>query len=171
MKNRTLYFAYGANTNPGSMAARCPDAIPTATMSLKGARLVFRGVADVVADETSVVKGVLWWLTRRCEEALDRFEGFPNWYTKEYVPVELGGKTHDCMVYVMTSQNPREVSPPPMGYEECLREGYYHFGLPLAQIDRAIDHARRHRPRPVVRTTRACDLRHRGGLLLPGWAD
>ena len=54
---RTLYFAYGANTNTEAMAGRCPLAAPHGKMMLRDHRLMFRGVADVVPHEGRTVFG------------------------------------------------------------------------------------------------------------------
>lgn len=77
---RILYFAYGANTNAGSMARRCPAARAVATCTIPDHALVFRGVADVVVRKGFTVRGVMWEITEECERALDAFEGFPRLY-------------------------------------------------------------------------------------------
>lgn len=133
---RTLYFAYGANTNVGAMANRCPLAKPHSSMKLRGHKLVFRGVADVVPAKGSMVEGALWWITPQCERALDSFEGFPTFYGKQYGKVTLDGVEHIVMFYTMVEDGPR--SPPYNSYERTLREGYDQFGLPQSQIDAAI---------------------------------
>lgn len=135
----TLYFAYGANTNVGSMAGRCPAAVPLATCVIPDHKLVFRGVADVVECDGAKVRGVMWRITRQCELALDRFEGYPTLYVKKYVGVEWKGKEHDLMLYVMRDRD--TLAEPSGWYEACLREGYADFGVSAKQIDRAIREA------------------------------
>lgn len=135
---RRLYFAYGANTNKASMARRCPDARPVCVMKLDGHRLAFRGVADVVPASGECVFGVLWEITDRCEAALDRFEGFPTMYGKEYGKATLpGGEVAHVMWYTMNA-DPDHYQPPYEGYEATLRVGYADFGLPVEQLDLAI---------------------------------
>ncbi len=133
---RMLYFAYGANTNLASMAARCPLAKAHGKMILQDFKLKFRGVADVVPAKGRSVFGALWWITPRCERALDAFEGFPNFYEKEYGKVIVDGKEETVMFYVMASNGP--AAPPYSTYENTLRVGYAEFDLPLEQIDLAI---------------------------------
>lgn len=137
MKTRTqLYFAYGANTHLESMAARCPKARPVCSAILSDSRLVFRGVADVERCDGSEVHGALWEITPECEASLDRFEGFPRFYVKQYFRVTLGGRKRSVMMYVMREQDGQ--SPPGLYYLEVLEQGYKQFGLPLLQLQEAI---------------------------------
>ena len=80
-----LYFAYGANTDMDSMGMRCPKAKPVGRGTLWDYMLVFRRVADIIRNNDHVVQGGLWEITPECEASLDRFEGFPNFYTKREV--------------------------------------------------------------------------------------
>lgn len=133
---KRIYFAYGANTNIDSMARRCPDAAPVGRMRLSDYRLVFRGVADVEPFEGRHVSGALWWITEDCEASLDRFEGYPLHYVKRQTTVKLNGEVLPVMFYVMRQCN--GTGAPPERYELTLREGYDAFGIPQAQIDKAI---------------------------------
>ena len=45
-----LYAGYGSNLNRTQMQERCPDANIVTTKVLKGWRLCFRGVADIVPE-------------------------------------------------------------------------------------------------------------------------
>jgi gamma-glutamylcyclotransferase (GGCT)/AIG2-like uncharacterized protein YtfP len=141
-KPRTvLYFAYGANTNLESMGQRCPDAEPIGRIRLRGHRLAFRGVADVVPAEAGEVWGALWRITAKCEAALDRFEGYPYHYGKQWAKfIDRKGIEDNVMFYVMNAE--RGEAPPPASYEACLREGYQDFNLPEKQIDAAIQMAK-----------------------------
>jgi hypothetical protein len=85
MKEKTkLYFAYGSNLNLTQMAQRCPDARQLGATYIPNWRLVFRGVADIEPTRSNDVLlpvGV-WEITKRCEEQLDIYEGFPHLYRK-----------------------------------------------------------------------------------------
>ena len=133
-----LYLAYGANTNFPQMAVRCPAAKYVCNLTLGEHRLVFRGVADVVSAKGRSVETAAWLITEACELALDRFEGFPQLYVKKYVNVQLNGRTHRAMFYVMRNPAERGESQPYSSYESCLREGYTNCGMDTAQIDRAM---------------------------------
>ena len=80
----TLYFAYGSNINLEQMEHRCPDAQLVGPVTLQNYELQFRssGFATVSPKKGSVVHGLLWKLTPKSEQALDRYEGYPRHYTK-----------------------------------------------------------------------------------------
>jgi gamma-glutamylcyclotransferase (GGCT)/AIG2-like uncharacterized protein YtfP len=135
-----LYLAYGANTNHGNMANRCPDAKYVCNVTLHHHRLAFRVVADVVPQRGGKVVCAMWIISAKDEAALDRFEGFPNLYVKRYVSMRLQGRKHRVMFYVMRTRRYEDL--PSEGYEACLREGYAECGMPLGQIDWAIRRAK-----------------------------
>lgn len=145
MKKR-LMLSYGANTCPDSMARRCPAAAPLGAVTLRDYALVFRGVADIAPFKESVLHGVLWSITPACEKALDRFEGWPHLYIKRTVIVENADMTYRAMVYLMARHaNPERlmIAPPGRFYHQTLVNGYSHFGLPLRQIEDAVEAAER----------------------------
>ena len=76
----TLYFAYGSNINLEQMEHRCPDAQLVGPVTLQNYELQFRGsgFATVSPKKGSVVHGLLWKLTPKSEQALDRYEGYPR---------------------------------------------------------------------------------------------
>jgi len=135
-----LYLAYGANTNTANMSVRCPDARYVGNITLRGYRLVFRGVADLSKAKGEKVTCAMWLISPKDELALDGFEGFPNLYIKHYVTVRLRGKSHSVMFYAMRTR--RYEAPPSERYEATLREGYTQCGMSTKQIDRAISHAK-----------------------------
>jgi len=115
-----LYLAYGMNTNRAAMADRCPNAKWLGGFYLPGYRLVFRGVADIVPDEGSVVPVVLWDITDDCLAALDRLEGYPNLYTRKIIS---GG----WLAYMMVNKS-REAAPGEH-YYRMIEQGYRDAGL------------------------------------------
>lgn len=82
MLENNLYFAYGANLHPGSMQWRCPEAQAQGAFILRDWELRFYSHATIEPRKGSQVVGVLWEITEACEQSLDVFEGFPNYYTK-----------------------------------------------------------------------------------------
>jgi hypothetical protein len=134
----TLYFAYGSNLNKRQMKIRCPAAKPICAFLLHDARLVFRGVADVIYEEGSVCPGAIWKITPACEEELDRYEGIRHGsYRKVYFDLEKpirGEKT--VMVYVMNSEG---IMPPPGHYLDGIREGYRDFRLNQKPLNDAVE--------------------------------
>lgn len=138
-----LYLGYGANTNFANMKNRCPDAQYVCNITLEHHQLVFRGVADVMPKRGAKVVCSLWVISPKDEEALDGFEGFPYTYVKRYITVHLHGKRHRAMFYVMRTR--RYQMEPSASYEATLRSGYGDCGMPISQIDKAIERAKKWR--------------------------
>lgn len=143
-KKPTLYIAYGSNLNLPQMAHRCPTAEVAGTAELKDYELLFRGgrrgaVATVEPKEGGSVPVLLWKIRELDEAALDRYEGYPNFYDKQMMDVELNGRTVSAMVYIMTPGH--EFGVPSDYYAEVIREGYESAGFDTQVLDDAIDHA------------------------------
>lgn len=152
------YAAYGSNLNMRQMAHRCPDAEPVTKLTLPNYRLVFRGVADVEHHEGARVHLGIWRITKRCEKALDRYEGYRNHapkhglYRKAYLPFRYRGDRHEALIYLM---NRDWYSPPDAHYLEVIRQGYEDFGFPVDALEDAAlyDPDRRnnlHRPIDII---------------------
>ena len=137
---RTLYFAYGMNTNHTEMAGRCPDSTFIRKATLRNHKLTFQHVADYTYAKGYILHGALWLISATDEKALDRLEGYPNHYTKNYVKVDWMGRKTTVMIYQMVERD--NFSMPNKYYEDCLRTGYMQSGMKLKQIDRAVKHAR-----------------------------
>ena len=139
-----LYLAYGANTNRGAMARRCPEAEFIGTARLDHHALAFRGVADVRPAKGQAVHLALWDITANDLAALDRFEGYPRLYTRKQVAFEpltlhrrvvLPTKAR-AWVYLMTTGY--GLARPAWSYLETLKEGYADCGLPADQLADAL---------------------------------
>jgi hypothetical protein len=136
-----IYLAYGSNLNLERMGYRCPYAVPLGPSELPGYRLMFRGcngnaVATVEPMDIESVPALLWEITPRDEEALDRYEGWPRLYRKEIVNVGLNGKPVDAMVYVMNALYPYGL--PGERYLNIILEGYASAGFDAAVLDEAV---------------------------------
>lgn len=142
----TLYIAYGSNLNLEQMSYRCPTAEVAGTAQLQGYEMLFRGgsvrggrgaVATVEPKEDASVPVLLWNIREKDEQALDRYEGYPHFYRKEQMEVELNGQSVSAMVYVM---NPgHELGLPGSGYYQTIAEGYESAGFDLAVLDAAME--------------------------------
>lgn len=132
-----LYFAYGSNLNLAQMARRCPAAERVGKFVLTDARLIFRGVADVIRADGEQCQGGIWKLTPECEAALDRYEGIESgMYRKVYLPITGFGPEHDTLlIYVMNSEG---IYPPAQAYLDGIMQGYRDFGLPLKPLKTAV---------------------------------
>tara|TARA_R100000152_G_C6782015_1_gene218008 strand:- start:1795 stop:2277 length:483 start_codon:yes stop_codon:yes gene_type:complete len=131
---KMIYLAYGSNLNKDQMSIRCPDAKPLGKFFLPNWRLVFKGVADIEKAEGFQVPVGAWELTDRCEKALDRYEGYPTLYGKQYF---RDGKKR-FMSYTM---NRSGYSRPPQQYYFSIMQGYNDFGLPKDYLDKAVEHS------------------------------
>ncbi len=98
-----LYFAYGMNTNEESMATRCPKAKYLGNYTLYKFLFQFRRVADIdyTGNKKDKVIGTVWDISKDCEKSLDILEGYPTFYTKEYIKTKKGR----MMLYIMTARN------------------------------------------------------------------
>ena len=142
MKSETLYIAYGSNLNLPQMAFRCPTAKVVGASKIKDYELLFRGgrrssVATVEPLKGSNVPALLWKLKERDLQALDRYEGFPSFYRKEILPVELKGKTVPAMVYIMNDGYP--FGAPSDYYLNTILEGYQAAGFDTEIMEQAVE--------------------------------
>lgn len=140
----TLYIAYGSNLNLTQMAFRCPTAEVMGTSELKDHELLFRGgrrgaVATVEPKEGSTVPVLLWNIRKKDEESLDRYEGYPHFYEKQMMDVELEGRTVSAMVYIMTPGH--EFGLPSNYYADVIWQGYESAGFDTQILKNAINHA------------------------------
>lgn len=105
---------------------------------------MFRGsrqgaVATVEPKEGSTVPVLLWKIKPKDEEALDRYEGYPNFYEKQMMEVELDGRTVSAMVYIMTPGH--EFGIPSDYYADVIWQGYESAGFDTQTLETAINHA------------------------------
>lgn len=129
------YIAYGSNMNIEQMSRRCPNAKIIGKTVLKNYKLVFKGVADIEKSEGEEVPIVVWEITKECEKALDIYEGYPRLYRKEYVQIEIDGKTELAMVYVM---NYSKGAKPSEYYYNVIKQGYKDFDINTTPLEKAL---------------------------------
>lgn len=142
MKNK-LYLAYGSNMNLPQMAYRCPTAKVVGISEIKDYALVFRGgrsgaVATIERQKGGSVPVMLWKIQQRDELALDNYEGYPNFYDKQTLEVEVNGECVSAMVYVMTPGH--TIGMPSQYYYDVIKEGYKSAGIDTAILDNAVEH-------------------------------
>lgn len=92
-----LYVAYGSNLNLKQMAYRCPSASIYGTGQLTNWELLYRGSATnshatIAKKHGSYVPVLLWNIEPEDEKRLDIYEGYPRYYYKQNVMVDIGGK-------------------------------------------------------------------------------
>ena len=127
------YIAYGSNLNVEQMSIRCPGSKPVGTAKLQGWKLVFRGCATIEPADGHEVPVVVWKVPGADEVNLDRYEGFPIFYYKKNLAVNMVSLTTKrnrkitAMVYIMNDRFP--VEPPSERYFNIISAGYEHFGF------------------------------------------
>jgi hypothetical protein len=132
-----LYFAYGTNLSKELIENRCPGVVPVCPAVLDNYRLAFvgtgvrwegGGVATIIRDDGSRVLGALYKLTHTHEITLDRYEGVPNSYTKQFVTID--DRPALTYVHVVANENP-----PSKSYLDTIRRGYLDWGLSPEFLD------------------------------------
>ena len=142
MAKKRLYVAYGSNLNTYQMRYRCPTARLVGTGVVRDYELQFKGRKDsafatIAPSEGGTVPVAVWELQPRDEKALDRYEGFPNYYFKQDIPVEMkNGETVNGMVYIMDLR--QDFGIPSPGYVQTVSEGYHNCRLDTAVLKNAI---------------------------------
>ena len=130
------YVAYGSNLNVCQMARRCPNATVFGIGKIKDYQLTFRGVATIVPEQGREVPVAVWEIDERDEKSLDIYDGYPSFYRKETIAVEMeNGETIDGMVYIMNSGIPHQ---PSQTYYEVIKQGYHDVGLDTKYLDEAL---------------------------------
>jgi len=123
------YIAYGSNMSREQMAHRCPDAKLIGIGRIDRARLEFYLHATVEYTRLGAesVPVAVWEISEADERRLDRYEGFPDYYTKRKWTVRMAdGSKISGMIYLMRIIRPQ---PPTMGYYEGIRDAYRDLGL------------------------------------------
>ena len=135
---RRYYLAYGSNLNVPQMRRRCPTATILGTANLRGWELLFRGsktgsYLTIEEREGCEVPVAVWVVTPEDEAALDRYEGFPDFYYKKEFRVQykgiLTGRRRKITAFAYIMHEDRPLGIPSMFYMRTCREGYDTFGF------------------------------------------
>ena len=125
------YLAYGSNMVLSQMATRCPEAVFIGVGYIDCARLEFYLHATVEkthchADHVPVA---VWEISDRDEQALDMYEGFPNYYRKCFQVAHMpDGSEIEGMIYIMREPM-RHPASPLNSYYRPIETAYHHLGL------------------------------------------
>ena len=136
--NKKYYIAYGSNLNMAQMTYRCPTAEPIGTATIKDYELLYKGsktgsYATIEPKEGAMVPVGIWSIQQRDEERLDIYEGYPGFYYKKDMKVEVTSLEGEdlgeleAMVYIMHEE--REFGTPSMRYIYTIIDGYQDFGI------------------------------------------
>ncbi|MBQ6983071.1 MAG: gamma-glutamylcyclotransferase [Synergistaceae bacterium] len=133
-----FYIAYGSNLSIEQMKVRTPDAVIVGTGILKDWQLLFRTFATIKKRKGFSVPVLVWKISPQDEKNLDRYEGYPKFYVKKNLKIDVTGLNGNhfgevnAMVYIMTKKatDTRSINPiPRMHYYSILRSGYKRFGF------------------------------------------
>ena len=136
------YFAYGSNLNHYQMKSiRCIGSKYIQNTFLQDYQLSFChpkkenifGYANAHKKKGSKVPGAIWEITEQHENALDKYEGFPISYRKEYFYLNK----KKIMFYIMDicfHKNPSQ------RYINVIKEGYINCNLDLNYLKKRLSH-------------------------------
>lgn len=147
-----FYIAYGSNLNVRQMKIRCPKARLVGTATLENHILYLRGslAGSYLTIEPKIGASVpvaVWEVTPTDEKALDRYEGYPNFYYKQDYTLQVTSMdktnetTLDCFAYVMRSNRP--IGIPSDYYVYTCLEGYEYFGFNKRILINTVNRMRR----------------------------
>lgn len=150
--SKRYYIAYGSNLNIMQMKMRCPGARIIGTSVIEDYQLLFKGsktgsYLTIEPMEGAKVPVVIWEVTETDEKALDRYEGYPNFYYKKEMTLDIRGirtgkvRRRDAFVYIMHEE--RELGIPSWYYVNTCLDGYRAFGFDEKYLFDAIRISRR----------------------------
>ena len=150
--SKRYYIAYGSNLNIMQMRMRCPGARIIGTSVIEDYQLLFKGsktgsYLTIEPMEGAEVPVVIWEVTETDEKALDRYEGYPNFYYKKEMTLDIKGirtgkvRRRDAFVYIMHEE--RELGIPSWYYVNTCLDGYRAFGFDEKYLFDAIRISRR----------------------------
>jgi len=134
------YIAYGSNMVEEQMAFRCPNARLIGMGQLPNHRLEFYLHATVERSRArgASVPVAVWEIDADDEKSLDRYEGFPTYYTKHKRKVLMDdGSEIEGMVYIMNMIRPLI---PHASYYNGIRDAYIKLGIGF-EIKRVLEPA------------------------------
>ena len=144
---RKLYLAYGSNLSEEQMAYRCPDATIVGRAVVNDYELLFKGsktgsYATIEPKKGGKVPVLVWSITPKDEARLDMYEGFPTFYYKKDLQVEIESLDQEplgaekAMVYIMDEKRPFGI--PSKLYYGVLHNGYKDFGFDLEILEHGL---------------------------------
>ena len=123
------------------MAVRCPSASIYAKGVLNNWELVYRGTktnshATIIRKQGSTVPVLVWEIQPRDEYRLDIYEGYPRYYFKKNIMVNIDGKKKKAMVYIMDERQlpgrPSDI------YVNTIRQGYIDNGMDMDIFEKSL---------------------------------
>ena len=147
---KRYYIAYGSNLNVRQMRMRCPGAKIIGTSEIKDYRLLFKGsmtgsYLTVEQEDGATVPVAVWSVTEEDEQALDRYEGCPNFYYKKEMTLPIKGirtgKIRKRKVFVYIMHEERSFGIPTSFYMRTCVDGYRYFGFDINTLMEAYSYS------------------------------
>ena len=146
--DKRYYIAYGSNLNYEQMRWRCPDAKVIGTSVIPDYRLIFKGsktgsYLTIEPAEGCSVPVAIWSVSARDEMCLDRYEGFPTFYYKADMVLDITGirtgkiRRRKAFVYIMHEE--RQYGMPNRSYLSTCYSGYLRFGFEPEILFKALE--------------------------------
>lgn len=139
---RKLYVAYGSNLNLVQMNDRCPSATIYSTGQLNNWVLLYRGRngnahATIARKKGASVPVLVWSIEPSDEQRLDMYEGYPRYYFKQNVMVDIGNQKRKAMVYIMNLH--QKAARPSRTYVETIRQGYIDNNMDISIFEKSLE--------------------------------
>jgi len=133
-------FSYGMNTNLMQMALRCNRPYRLGVGTLRRYQFNFRYHADIhyTGNANDMVHGVVWELDPEDLNTIDALEGFPSYYTRELVEIDVH-RYMPVKAWAYEMVNKDHLRFPDMNYQDCVMEGYMQNGILTQQIHDALE--------------------------------
>lgn len=136
------YFAFGSNLSTNQMKYRCPSTTIVGKAILKGRSLAFAGysmtrnggVATIIPDPDGRVEGVVYEISEEDLEYLDHCEGYPGFYDRISIDVEIGSDPMETLTYILD----RPANLPHDNYIKVILSGYLEHGLDLRLVSECL---------------------------------
>ena len=143
---KRYYIAYGSNLNIPQMRWRCPNAKVIGTAELEGWELLFKGsktgsYLTIEQNPNTTVPVAVWCVSAEDEASLDRYEGYPSFYYKKEITLDIKGiktgkvRRRKAFVYIMHEDRPLGI--PSRSYLQTCANGYHSFGFDMDFLKQA----------------------------------
>ncbi len=142
------YAAYGSNMNAQQMEYRCPNSTEEQVGYAVDYKLEFCTHANITAEENAVTPVLLWTIDPRDWKNLDQYEGYPSYYRREEIDVDVNGERVKAIAYIMNDKF-RKLSMPTTNYIDNLLNDYKRLGLDPTPIAEAMEDVVQARPQIV----------------------
>lgn len=152
---KKYYLAYGSNLNLYQMGIRCSSSNPIGTAILKDYRLSYKGSRDDYAyltiekSEGSYVPLGIFEISFFDEIALNRYEGYPEIYYKDYINIEINGKIKKGLIYIMNSEFGYYL--PSKQYVDICMQGYEDFGFDKQLLNEAFEYSKENKIKNLLK--------------------